>query len=336
MAQVPQDLMPGARTAVRQCLAIGPQDRVFIISDHETWDIGQALALAAQEQGATVEVHPLEAFGTRPFTAMPPKLEAALRAFQPTATFFAAQGQPGEVAFRLELGRLLRHELRTRHGHMIGITPQLMRTGMRADYDQVARRTLEIYDRVRQARQIRVTCPYGTDFTVTLDPQNRQWVPCTGLYHEPGRWGNLPEGEVFTAPVNAEGTLVVHLLGDYFSRKYGLLAQPMTLRVQNGRVVAIEHPDTALAQELQQYLHSDPNGTRVGEFAIGTNEFLTELTGNLLQDEKFPGVHVAFGDPYADRTGADWHSKVHVDVIPLKVSIWVDGTPLMHEGRFLE
>ncbi len=330
-----QDVLPGARVAVTQCLAIGPEDRVFIITDEATQDIGQALAQAAQEQGAQVVLHPLEAFGQRPFTTLPSTLEAALQAFRPTATFFAAQGQPGEVAFRLELGRLLRNELQTRHGHMIGITPLLMRTGMRADYRQVAQRTMDIYSRVRDARTIRVTTPDGTDFTVTLDPQTRRWIPCTGLYHQPGQWGNLPEGEVFTAPVNAQGVLVAHLLGDYFSEKYGLLEHPMTFFVEEGRVVRVEHPRTELAQEVWDYLNRDPNGTRVGEFAIGTNEFLRELTGNLLQDEKFPGVHVAFGDPYADRTGADWHSRVHVDVIPLRVNVWVDGQPLMQEGRFI-
>ncbi len=328
-------LLPGARVAVSQCLAIGPQDRVFIITDKATWDIGEALSKAAQEKEALVHLRPLEDFGTRPFTSLPGTLAQALREFQPTATFFAAQGQPGEVAFRLELGRLLRNELRVRHGHMIGITPELMRTGMQADYFQVARRTQAIFERVRNAQIIRVTNPDGTDFTVTLDPTNRRWIPCTGLYHQPGQWGNLPEGEVFTAPLNAQGTLTANLLGDYFSEKYGLLEHPMTFVIQDGRVVRIEHPHRDLAQEVWTYLQSDENGSRVGEFAIGTNEFLTQLTGNLLQDEKFPGVHVAFGDPYADRTGADWHSRVHVDVIPLRVNVWVDGEPLMRDGRFV-
>jgi hypothetical protein len=46
-------------------------------------------------------------------------------------------------------------------------------------------------------------------------------------------------------------------------------------------------------------------------------------------------VHVAFGNPYPDLTGANWSSEVHVDVVPLDVSIVVDGQALMHEGRFL-
>jgi len=335
MAEIDPTLMPGARTAVRQCMGVTEQDRVFVITDNETWPIGQALAAAAAEVGAAHAVQPLEAFAPRPILEVPPALVAALEDFRPTVTFYAAQGKPGEVRFRMAAGQLLRERFGVRHGHMIGITPLLMRTGMTADYDKVAARTRQIYERVRGARQIHVTSPDGTDFTVRLDPTARRWVPSTGLYHRPGEWGNLPEGETFTAPVDAEGVLVVHLLGDYFSEKYGLLDAPMRIEVAQGRVQKVEHPNAALAQEVWSYMDSAENGRRVGEFAIGTNEFLTELTGNLLQDEKFPGVHVAFGNPYPHATGADWTSPVHVDVIPLQVSIWVDGEPIMEQGRFV-
>jgi aminopeptidase len=73
----------------------------------------------------------------------------------------------------------------------------------------------------------------------------------------------------------------------------------------------------------------------VGEFAIGTNVGLTEPTGNLLQDEKMPGLHVAFGDPYGHFTGADWSSDIHVDVIPFAVDVDVDGEALVRDGAFV-
>jgi hypothetical protein len=47
-----------------------------------------------------------------------------------------------------------------------------------------------------------------------------------GLYHMPGQWGNLPEGETCTTPANVEGIFQAELLGDYFTEKYGL--QPGT------------------------------------------------------------------------------------------------------------
>ncbi len=146
--------------------------------------------------------------------------------------------------------------------------------------------------------------------------------------------GILPEGETFTSPIDVEGTLTARLLGDYFSHKYGFLNAPVIFTLSGGHAVSLEHPNADLARELWTYLQSVPNGTRIGEFAIGTNDQLTELTGNLLQDEKFPGLHVAFGDPYRRFTRATWSSLIHVDVIPLRTSIWVDGQQIMDHGHF--
>lgn len=330
------EMMPGARTAIGQCLNVGAADRVLILTEEASHEIAEALAAAAYERGAAeIITRTLEEFGSRPLLELPRSLCDAIRAARPTVSLYAAGGLPGEIRFRIPFGTFMRSEMRVRHGHMIGITPELMLSGMTADYRRVADLTHRVTVRVAAAREIRVTGPGGTDFSVTLDPEHRRWVLCSGLYHHPGQWGNLPEGETFTSPVGAEGTLAASLLGDHFSEKYGLLAEPVRFFIQGGEVVRIEHPDEALAREVWEYLNSSPNGRRVGEFTIGTNEALTTLTGNLLQDEKYPGVHVAFGNPYPDRTGAPWSSDVHVDVIPLGVSIWVDGDMIMRDGEFL-
>ena len=82
-------------------------------------------------------------------------------------------------------------------------------------------------------------------------------------------------------------------------------------------------------------MQTDQNSNRLGEFAIGTNVYLKQLVGKLLQDEKFPSVHVAFGDPYHDDTGADWESRTHIDVIMRDATLWINGIKLMKDGRFL-
>lgn len=329
-----EDVLPGARVAVGQCLAIGSGDRVFIVSDEDSRIIGQALAAAADDQGAASELHLIEDFGERPLTAPSEELYGMVRQFRPTATFYAAQARPGEIRFRIPLLRMFREEFNVRHGHMIGITPQLMHTGMLADYERVAERTMQVYERVKDARLIRVTNDQGTDLVATLDPPRLHWHPWTGLYREQGQWGNLPEGETFTCPAHVEGVLTGNVLGDYFSEKYGLLDPPPVLHLQ-GELTRINHPDRGLVEEVWDYLDSYDNGRRIGEFAIGTNESLTELIGNLLQDEKHPGMHLAFGNPYVNLTGGDHTSEVHVDVVPMQVNIWVDGEQIMEGGRFL-
>jgi aminopeptidase len=327
----------GITTAVRTCMGVRTGDRALVLTDGATARIGEALARAAAVAGAAVTLLRLEDFGARPFTSIPPDLAAALRATAPTVSFYAAQPQPGEIAFRIPLMELLVRELRVRHGHLIGIDERLVREGLgSADYAVIARLTERVAGWVRPARTIRVTSPLGTDLIARFSPDLR-WQPCPGLYHAPGQWGNLPEGEIYTSPERVDGVLAGEVIGDFFSAKYGVLAAPLRLHFAESRVTHIE-ADTAevraIGTELLAYLRAAENGDRAGEFAIGTNIGLTALTGNLLQDEKIPGVHIACGNPYPHETGAGWQSTVHVDVVSTRTTITVDGRELMRDGRF--
>jgi len=328
-----ETMRAGARVAARTCMGIGPVDRVFILTDRPTHGIGRLLGEEASEAGGEVLVHDLEQYADRPMTGVPEQLRAELHKFRPTVTFFAASSQPGEVTFRTGLRTFILEEIKARHAHMPGITAQLMQEGMRTDYRVVSSVTTAVYDMLRYAEACRVTTPDGTALTVRFDPDLR-WVNCTGIYHQAGMWGNLPEGETFTCPQMVDGVLVVHIIGDYFSAKYGVLPQPLTLTIRDCRVVDVRGENPALISELSAYLDSAENARRVGEFAIGTNIGLHKLTGNLLQDEKLPGVHVAFGNPYPAETGAKWSSPLHVDVIPLACTIAVDGETIMTDGKF--
>jgi leucyl aminopeptidase (aminopeptidase T) len=326
-------MRPGARAAVRTCMGVTPNDRVFVLTDRVTSAIGRLLSEESAEVGAQAMMRELEYYGPRPMTEFGEELRRELITFRPTVTFYAAGSQPGELPFRMALRVFLLQDLKVRHGHMPGVTSQLMVEGMRADYKIVAALTRAVYDLARETSVIRVTTPDGTDLTAGISPQLR-WVPSTGIYHEQGQWGNLPEGETFTCPETLDGTLVAHILGDYFSEKYGVLESPVIFHIAGGRVTAVESKNAALAVEMTDYLDSAENGRRAGEFAIGTNIGLKKLVGNLLQDEKLPGIHVAFGNPYPHETGADWTSKVHVDVIPLNCTIEMDGHVVMRDGRF--
>ena len=114
-----------------------------------------------------------------------------------------------------------------------------------------------------------------------------------------------------------------------------MLTPPVRIVVKAGRAASVESPDARLAGEVRDYLAQHPDSNRVGEFAIGTNVGLTRIVGNFLQDEKFPGVHIAFGDPYGFETGADWECPSHVDALASHATVAVDGRVIMEQGRFL-
>ncbi|MBI2864670.1 MAG: aminopeptidase [Chloroflexi bacterium] len=327
-------LREGARNAVLSCMRVKPGDRVFVIADRDRLRIGETLLAESRRAGAERRLVLLEDYGQRPFLALPDGFVDDVKAFGPTVTFYAAGGQPGELKFRIPMREFLVNQLRVRHGHMVGISAQLMKEGMRADYDVISAVTQRVFDKVENAKEIRFTSAKGSDFTAILDPQHLRWKACPGIYDSPGQWGNLPEGELFTSPVSANGVIVADVLGDYFSEKYGLLEYPAVFTVLDSRVIDVACVGKAVEQDLKGYLFGTENGDRVGEFAIGTNVGLTRLVGNLLQDEKFPGVHVAFGNPYPDETGANWRSDAHLDVVPTGCSIYVDGEEIMRLGNF--
>jgi aminopeptidase len=273
-----QRVQLGAENAVR-CMGVTAQDRVFIMTDYERESIARRVADAvlAQHAGATVRF--LEHYGARPMTHFPDELRTDLLQSHPTVTYYIATAQPGEIAFRIPLLPFLVQELKVRHGHMLGIDEAVMADGMCADYDEVFSLTNQVYDLVRPAKTMHVTSAKGSDVTATFH-KDWHWIPCHGRYREQGKWGTLPEGEVYTAPATVDGVLVCDVLGDYFSEKYGLLKHPLTIKMQNGYVTEVTSEDHVLAQGVGDYLFSTPNGNRAGEFAIGKDTD-DDLIGNI-------------------------------------------------------
>ncbi len=329
-----EDFKKGAANAIRACLNIGAGDRVFIVHDRPRAEIAEAVQEEAETTGAAVRAWTMEDHLRRPATSFPSELADEIIKFRPTASLYIGTGQKGELAFRGPLLQLLTTELRCRHGHMIGVDERVMVDGMAADYEEIDRMTRKVYEIARRAHTITVHTALGTDLTGTFAP-SLKWVPSDGRYWDQGRWGNLPEGETFTCPQSLDGVIAAEELGDWFTDKYGVLAAPIRIFVKAGRVTSLESPDERLGAELREYLAQDVNSNRVGEFAIGTNIALTRIIGNFLQDEKFPGVHVAFGDPYGHETGADWSCPSHVDVLASHATVEVDGRLIMENGRFL-
>ncbi len=313
-----------------------PTDRLVIITDQETLEIGQALLTEAQKITSSTLLLKIEDYGTRPMQSFPNKLEQDIKTFNPNCSIYAAQGKEGELPkFRSKLIDLLAYQLNCAHAHMIAITKEIMLDGMDTDYGKLYDITQKIYNICKTAKEIKVTNNKGTDVTAKLSPK-LNWVSSHGKIKlsEGKSWQNLPGTETFTSPESVDGTVVAEILGDYFSEKYGQLTHPVTFKLKDGFCYNLTCQDKNLEQELKLYMFTSPLGNRVGEFAIGTNIGLKKFIGNLLQDEKYPGMHMAFGHPYPKETGADWDSPTHLDVIPTGVDIFIDGKQIMKKGKF--
>ena len=219
--------------------------------------------------------------------------------------------------------------------YMVNINRQMMLEGMRADFHKVDHLSQKVIEIVRTAKEVRATTKGGSNFVATLNPEYK-WIKTSGLI-SPDKWGNLPGGEVFTTPGSVDGMLVIDgVVGDFLCEKFGSLADsPLTLRVKDNRLVEAHSENKELESDFWNYTHTDENSDRVGEFAIGTNIRLKQVIGHILQDEKFPGISSAFGDPPTRPHRRQW-SRPRTSTWWRRVfDIWVDGRQIMSDGKFL-
>jgi len=326
------ELAPGARNAIRVCLRLQPEERITIITDEATRDIAAALQAEVEEIGSEHAVFVLENYENRPLQNMPRVILDDLA--QSQVSIFCAQTQTGELGSRMQMSDVVNRK-RIRHGHMVNITRQIMMEGMRADFHAIDELSQRLVERARRAKKITCRTPAGTDFEAEFSPELK-WLKTSGII-TPDKWGNLPGGEIFTSPANSNGRFVVDgVVGDYLCQKYGDLHDaPLTIDVKDNRIVDLQCEHKELLEEFRAYTSTDENSNRVGEFAVGTNTACTRVIGNILQDEKIPGIHIAFGHPYAEHTGADWLSRTHIDCVGRDFDIWFDGEQIMAAGKFL-
>jgi aminopeptidase len=325
-------LTPGARNAVRVCLRVQPSEKVTVITDEVSLEIAAAIVHELEQVGCRYQTWVLEDLATRPLTDLPLAIAEDLESSQ--VSIFAVRAQANELKSRMQMTDVVNRR-KIRHAHMVNINKQIMLEGMRADFLKVDRLSVKVLETVRQAKQIRAKTPSGTDLVADLNP-NYRWVKTSGIISTE-KWGNLPGGEVFTTPGEVNGTFVIDgVVGDYLCAKFGdLKAHPLTINVKGNRVIEAHSTNKELKDDFWAYTHTDENSNRVGEFAIGTNIELKDVIGEILQDEKYPGVHIAFGNPYGAHTGAEWYSSTHIDVVGRNFDIWVDGEQIMRDGKFL-
>jgi aminopeptidase len=325
------DLMPGAKNAVETCLAVRSGECVALIADEISKPVAASLAAALDDRGAKYNAFLLEDFGPRPMREAPAEILQALETAD--VGIMCMSPQLGELGARMAIVKIVERR-QIRYAHMVGVTAEIMQQGMRADYRMVDRLSDKLRERMMHAETLTVKTEAGTNIAAHFDP-GLDWVKTSGLI-SPRYWSNLPAGEVFTTPATVDGTFVCDATaGDHFNGKYGdLQSTPLVLEIKEARLVHAECTRKDLQQEFWEYCHTDKNSDRVGELAFGTNLGLSRMIGVLLQDEKFPGVHLAFGDPYGSQTHADWASKTHVDVLTRKCDVWIDEDQVINRGHY--
>ena len=147
---------------------------------------------------------------------------------------------------------------------------------------------------------------------------------------------NIPDGEVFTAPVkdSVEGQLTFNAPSIY----QGTAFDGIQLKFQNGKIVEASSNET---KKLNKILDSDTGARYIGEFSLGFNPRVFQPMRDILFDEKIAGsFHFTPGQAYEEADNGN-RSQVHWDLVSIQRpdygggEIYFDGKLIRKNGEFL-
>ncbi|TBL79066.1 aminopeptidase [Paenibacillus thalictri] len=309
-----------SKNVLRNCLGLREQESFLIVTDDTKKELAEAVYEAGKQLGAEAMMVVMKErlkSGEEPPAAISVAManaDVVLCITQHSLTHTQARKNAAKAGARLAT--------------MPGITEDMFLEGaIAADYAQVKQLTYEVTDLLTKAGKVRIE---KDGYVLAFSIEERQGIPSTGVYVNPGESGNLPSGEAYIAPVegSAEGQIRI----DGSIAGIGKLSAPVLLTLEQGRIVRAESE----GQEAQQLLHilGDGDGRLLGEFGIGTND-KARITGVVLEDEKVYGtIHVAFGSN--NTFGGTISAGVHIDGVVTRPNVFLDDVLIMEHGKLVE
>lgn len=314
-------LRDAAVTTVKDCLGLQPGESVLIITDTLRHTIGRELYEVCLEMGnetMIMEMKPRQINGEEPPEAISEAMKRVDVVICPTTKSLSHTDARRNAC-----------AAGARVGTMPGITEDIMRRTMQADYHAIAKRTRIIADILTNGREAHVRTAAGTDIRLPIEGIKAK--PSTGLVLEKGDFGNLPSGEAFLMPREneSEGIIVV----DGSLAGIGLITdEPVRFVIEKGMAVAIE--GGAQARQFEEIVNGIGQQARnLAELGVGTND-VAQINGTILEDEKVMGtVHLALGNNVS--MGGTVNVGFHVDGVLLKPTLTIDGQVILKDGDLL-
>ena len=192
------------------------------------------------------------------------------------------------------------------------------------DWESLSKTWRSVAQELDHGSQVRIV---GHETDLSFSVAGRTWMVLDGRL-------NMPDGEVFTAPVNS--TLNGHIAFEFPGVLGGRLMHDIRLTWRDGQLIK------ATASSNQDYLHriieTDAGASKLGEFGIGVNPQVTRFCRDILIDEKMGGtVHIALGRAYSECGGTNV-SAIHWDIVKdlrQEGAVYVDGQTVLENGKLL-
>jgi aminopeptidase len=195
------------------------------------------------------------------------------------------------------------------------------------DYSKMASAAAFLVERMKRTDMVRIIGPKDTDIKFSI--KGMEVVPCTGNY-------NLPDGEVFTAPIKESTEGIIHY--NVTTSCHGKPCDDVRLVFKEGKIIEATGSDT---KGINEVLDADEGARYVGEFAIGINPNITTPMRNTLFDEKIAGsIHLTPGMCY-DMASNGNKSKIHWDMVLIQRAdygggeMYFDDELIRRDGLFV-
>lgn len=194
------------------------------------------------------------------------------------------------------------------------------------DYKEMAKNMVPLVELMRKTDKVLIKGE-GTDLSFSI--KGIDAIPCDGKV-------NIPDGEVFTAPVkdSVNGYVTFNIPSVYESRTF----ENIYFEFKDGKIVKATSNHT---EKLNQILDTDEGARYLGEFSFGVNPFITVPTNDGGIDEKLAGsIHLTPGDCYEEADNGN-HSKIHWDLVLLQTEeygggeIYFDDVLIRKNGKFV-
>ncbi len=194
------------------------------------------------------------------------------------------------------------------------------------DYVAMGKAQEPLVARMEAADRVRIIAP-GTELEFSI--KDIPVIPCNGER-------NIPDGEVFTAPVRDSINGVIRF--NTQSRYQGTVFSDIEFEFKEGKIVRADSSDN---ERINAILDSDEGARYCGEWSIGTNNRVRDPMLDTLFDEKIGGsFHLTPGQAYEEADNGN-QSRIHWDLVLIQREdygggeIWFDDELIRKDGRFL-
>ncbi len=194
------------------------------------------------------------------------------------------------------------------------------------DYAKMSKEMDALLSFFARTEKVRITGP-GTDISFSIKGIGAK--KCDGHF-------NVPDGEVYTAPVRDSVNGRITYNTPSISR--GFKFENVSLLFKDGKIIEATANDTKRVNEI---FDTDEGARYVGEFSLGLNPFITRSMGDILFDEKIAGsLHFTPGSAYDDAYNGN-ESAVHWDLVLVQTKemgggeIYFDDILIRKDGIFV-